>query len=340
MKALILAAGIGSRMRPLSDWLPKPLLPILTQPNLDHLLRWVARVGIREVGINLHHHAQKIRDLVGDGSAWGLRVEMREEEGLLQYGTLALFEDFLGEEPTLILNGDVVMDLDGHALLQAHRERQAMATLVAVPRPDYLRPVYWDKEQRLLGLRGGPPSGRGGVEIGTYAGLQILEAEARRLGAPEPRRINMAADFYPRLLEKGVPVYVFLHRGYWADLNTPADYWRVHVELLSSPVPHYFQPFLPLGLGFWASPEAVLTEGVDIRPPVVIGARSRVAEPVTLGPYAIVGKDCFVPSGVVLEHALLWEGVSLPEGRPLRQTILTPYGSLPLPSLSGEEIGW
>ena len=136
MKAMILAAGLGTRMRPLTDYCPKPLLPLLLQPMLDHTLAQLQRYGIRDVMINLHHHAEQLAAWLGDGSRWDVHLSLSFEPEILgTAGALKRVEPWLRDAPFLVLNADVLLDVDLHALEHWHCQHQALVTMVVRPDP-------------------------------------------------------------------------------------------------------------------------------------------------------------------------------------------------------------
>src|SRR5215510_6608852 len=159
MKAMILAAGLGTRMRPLTEHCPKPLLPLLLQPMLDHTLAQLQRYGVRDVIINLHHQAEQLVQWLGDGSRWAMRLCLSFEPEILgTAGALKRVEPWLSDAPFLVLNADVWLDVDLHALEHWHRQRQALLTMVVRPDPAARSygAVVLDNDDRVRLINGRP----------------------------------------------------------------------------------------------------------------------------------------------------------------------------------------
>src|SRR5438093_2604580 len=159
MKAMILAAGLGTRMRPLTAHCPKPLLPLLLQPMLDHILAELPRHGIRDVIINVHHHADQLARWLGDGSRWGVHLSLSFESEILgTAGALKRVEPLLRDAPFLVLNADVLIDVALQALVHWHCQRQALVTMVLRPDPDARSygAVILDADVRVRLINGRP----------------------------------------------------------------------------------------------------------------------------------------------------------------------------------------
>jgi len=225
MKAMILAAGLGTRLRPLTNTIPKPLLPIAGTPLIVWNLLLLKRYGFHDVVINLHHLGPMIEQALGNGSRYGLRIIYSREPMILGTGGgLKQAEPNFSGEPVLVLNGDTIFELDLGALCAFHQERKAAATLVLRSDPDAAR---WgvvetgadDRIVRIIG-RGKPDSGPTHPRM--FAGIHILHPRLLR-HVPKGKESSII-DAYVSAIERDEPVLGYDLKGYWSDIGTPERY--------------------------------------------------------------------------------------------------------------------
>jgi NDP-sugar pyrophosphorylase family protein len=228
MKAMLLAAGLGERMRPLTDARAKPSLPLLNRPIITHTLDHLKRHGVEEVVINLHHQPESIRGIVGDGSRIGLKIHYSEEPTILgTAGGLKKAEDHFRDSGSFIMiNSDFASDCDLGAAMKKHRESGALSTLVLIsPRPgtDYGIVELGEKE-RIDRLAGKPP-GETDPRAGRYhfTGIHLLEPGIFD-EIPPGTKVEINSEIYPRLITEGKMIKGFIHSGLWQELGTPQLY--------------------------------------------------------------------------------------------------------------------
>lgn len=228
MKAMILAAGFGTRLRPLTNVMPKPLLPISGTPLIVWNLLLLKRHRFQEVIINLHHLGPMIEQALGDGARFGLRIEYSHEAIILGTGGgIKQVESFFNEEPFLVLNGDTLFELDLDALIAFHRERDAAATLVLRQDPEAARwgLVEIGPDRQVLTITGRGRSTPGPVEPRMFAGIHILHPRLLR-SVPHGRESSII-DAYVRALQEGERIVGYDLDGYWSDVGTPERYAQV-----------------------------------------------------------------------------------------------------------------
>ena len=232
MKAMILAAGLGVRLRPLTDRTPKPLLPIAGRPLLVWNLLLLQRHGITDVLINLHHLGDQIVQAIGDGTRFGLRVAYSHEPELQGTGGgIRQAAPFLKDGPFLVLNGDTLSACDLTGLIAAHRAGKALATLALREDPEATRwgPVTVDAGSRILQINGKPPLQAGNrVPVQTavgrpymFAGIHVMEPAVLDAIPPGPGSI---IDVYHALIGKGLVLRGWRMSGYWSDIGTRERY--------------------------------------------------------------------------------------------------------------------
>jgi|SRR5579885_576734 len=225
MKAMVLAAGLGTRLRPLTDRLPKPLLPVAGRPLIVWTLLLLRRHGIREVVVNLHHLGHLIEKELGDGSALGLRLHYSREPVLLGTGGgLKKAEPFFEGEPVLVLNGDTLIEVDLGAVLRRHAERNALATMVLRADPDVERwgVVEVDGRGQVVRINGRGLAEPGPTERLMFAGVHVLHPRLLR-DLPAGRESSII-DAYVGAIRTGEPVASYRMEGYWSDIGTPGRY--------------------------------------------------------------------------------------------------------------------
>ena len=220
---MVLAAGFGRRLRPLTDRVPKPLLLVGGAPLIAYPLALLREAGIHEVLINLHHLGAQIRDALGDGSAYGVSISYSEEDPILDTGgAIAKARPFLGGGTFAVLNSDTVMDLGLADVITTHRRRGALATMVLRPDRDAARYgiIEVDPEQRIRRFLGQPAQVPGPLEPLMFAGVHVFEPEV--FDFMEEGRFGINRKTYPAMLAAGRPLFGHRFDGYWRVLDTHA----------------------------------------------------------------------------------------------------------------------
>jgi NDP-sugar pyrophosphorylase family protein len=284
MKAMVLAAGLGLRMRPLTLLRAKPALPVLNRPLLHWTMESLVRAGIRDVVVNLHHLPETIARALGSGRRWGLRIRYSVEPVILGTGggPRAVREVF-GTEPLLLVNGDVLFDIDLRRLLAAHRASGARATLAlrrnAVPYA--YSPVVSDRAGRILSIADRPARARGAVTM--FASVHVLDpALLDRLPAGAS---DSVLDLYIPLLAEGAHLQGVRTRGAWYDFGRPSLYRDAQLRLLPG-------------------------RGGDR---VLVDGKARVAATARLR-RSVVGPGTRIAGGARVERSVLWDGAIVEAG--------------------------
>jgi len=224
MKAMILAAGLGTRLRPLTENLPKPLLPLAGTPIIVWNLLLLRQHGFKEVMINLHHLGHMIEQKLGDGSPWGIRIHYSIEPTMLGTGGgIKAVESFFGGEPLLVMNGDTLIELDLTALVDQHLARGGVATMVLREDPEVERwgVVETTLDHRVLTINGQgwmPRPSDPQILRYMFAGVHVIHP--RLLGHCPPGRPSSIIDGYVAELEGGSFIQGFIAKGYWSDIGT------------------------------------------------------------------------------------------------------------------------
>ncbi len=235
MKAMILAAGFGTRLRPLTDTIPKPLLPVGGTPLIVWNLLLLRAAGIREVMINLHYLGSMIEEALGDGSRWDMLIAYSHESTILGTGGgLKAAEGFFEGQPFLVINGDTLLNLDLLEFLDFHQSQGGIATLVLRDDPHATQwgAVECDTQNCILRINGQGQDTRGSVpaaHIRMFAGVHILHPslfEDARVGMP-----FSIIDSYTKALARGSRLLGFVHGGYWSDVGTVERYTQAQEDV-------------------------------------------------------------------------------------------------------------
>ena len=312
-----MAGGEGTRLRPLTSNAPKPMLPLVNEPMMEHIVRLLRLHGFDEIVVTVAFMANHIRTFFGDGSDFGVRMVYATEETPL--GTAGSVRNAMEEldERFLVISGDVLTDIDLSAVVKTHDEHQALATigLVRVENPLEFGIVITREDGSIERFLEKPSWGE--VFSDTInAGIFVLEPEIfEHIEAGRP--VDFSSEVFPALLASGAPIFGAVADGYWEDVGTLEAYLRVHKDILDGRV----QIDIP---GFEVSDGVHIGEGAEIHPdarvegPAVIGENCRVEGGVRLGPYTVLGTNVRVRANADLERVVVHDNSYLGEGVRLR----------------------
>jgi NDP-sugar pyrophosphorylase family protein len=305
---MVLSAGLGTRLRPLTNLLPKPLVPVANRPLLAYTLALLEKAGVRQVAVNLHHLGEKIREVVKDGADWGLQITYSPEDPILGTGGGVMrMRAFLEGERFFLLNGDVLSGVDLQDVLRFHTERGAAATMVVGPLPPgaTYTPLQMDAVGWLVELKDARRKPAGETRQVMFLGIHILEPRVFEF-LPEEGFSCINNQAYTTMIKNGLDVAAYFHGGFWFDLGTPASYLAANLSLLSGRVrPPQLDPL-----------EGAEPEGVLLGRGVRLGAGAR------LGPEVAVGDNCVIGDGAQVSRSVIWAGEEIAPGVSLDRKIV------------------
>ena len=232
MKAVILAGGLGTRLRPVTGEHPKPMVPFLGRPMMEHIVELLRRNGFTELCAALHYRAGEIMAHFGDGRRFGVSMEYRiETENLGTAGSVKNCRDFYRDEDFLVISGDAACDFDLAALMRAHREKGAAATIALSQEQTPLRYglAVTDSDGRIRSFIEKPEWPRVVTDL-VNTGIYVLSPGAMERVPEGP--FDFGKDLFPKLLREGAPLYGLTMEGYWRDVGTPQDYYRCCADAL------------------------------------------------------------------------------------------------------------
>jgi mannose-1-phosphate guanylyltransferase len=321
MKAVILVGGLGTRLRPLTCNTPKPMIPLVNQPFIEHMLENLRDQGIGEAILAVQYLADRFREALGDGSRLGMKVYVIEEpEARGTAGAVKNVEHML-DGTTFVFNGDVMTDLDLQAMLAFHRERGSKLTLALTPveDPTAYGLVEMHEDGHIRRFIEKPRQDEITTDL-INAGTYIMEPELLRY-VPPREYFMFERGLFPVVLQTKDPMYGYPTRAYWTDIGKPQAYLEVHHDILMGKVRHGFRG-REIGNRVWQEdgadihPTAQIVGPVVIGPDVTVGRGARV-----IGP-TVIGANCVIGANVQIEGAVLWDNNTVDEGATLRNCVV------------------
>jgi mannose-1-phosphate guanylyltransferase len=302
MKAMILAAGLGTRLRPLSLEIPKPVIPVLGQPLCGHAMEFLREHGAASFLLNLHHGPETVREKVTAWAAGRFPVGFTHEPEILGTGGgIENAREYLRGETFVIANSDAIVRFPIEDAFARHRSNGALATLVLFPdRWKRYTPVRVREDERITGFGDSAPTG---AFEGFYTGYLISEPELLER-IPRGRPSCIVRDTLAPLIAAGAPISAFATEGAFLDFGTPEDYLSGTLALLAA------------------------REGGK-GPRSFVHPRATIAKGATVGPDAVIEEGASVGTGATVRRAILWPGAVVPPGALVENGILTPRGFVP-----------
>lgn len=306
MKAILLAGGKGTRLRPLTIHTPKPIVPIFNRPFLHYQIDLLKQVPeIDEVILSLNYQPRRIEEIFGDGISLGLKIRyVVEPMPLGTAGAVKYAEEFL-KDSVVVFNGDVLTEVDLAGVIRLHRERRAKATIVLTPvdNPTAYGLVETDPEGNVRRFLEKPSVDE--ITCDTInAGIYVLEPDTfDRI--PKDTAWSIERSFFPSLVERGETFVASIYRGYWIDIGTPAKYLQVHRDIMDGRFAA--PPFAGKGQNVaWVAPDARIEEGAQLIGPCFVDEGCVVKAGARIGPHAVLGRQCHVEEEVHVHDAIVW----------------------------------
>jgi mannose-1-phosphate guanylyltransferase/phosphomannomutase len=321
MKAVIMAGGEGTRLRPLTSNQPKPMMPVANRPMMEHIVELLKRHGFDEIVVTVAFQANAIRTYFGNGSEFGVRMVYATEETPL--GTAGSVRNAMEEldDSFLVISGDVLTDIDLGAVVEFHRDRKAMATigLKSMENPLEFGIVITREDGSIERFLEKPSWGQ--VFSDTInTGIYVLEPTIfDYIEADKP--VDFSSDVFPRMLDEGMPVFGYVATGYWEDVGNLDAYIKAHQDILDSQVAVDIAGFR-MAEGVWLGEGSEIDPGAIIDGPAIIGDYCRIEAGARLGEYTVLGSNVRVGVDSFLERSVVHDNVYLGPGVRLRGTVV------------------
>ena len=338
MKAVVMAGGEGSRLRPLTSNLPKPLVPIGNVPIMEHILTLLRRHGMSDVVATLHYLADEIQGTFGDGSEYGVQMQYSVEDTPLgTAGSVKNAEHLIREDqPFLIISGDALTDCDLTRAMEFHRAKGSIATLILyrVPTPLDFGVVITDEEGRIVRFLEKP----GWSEVfsdSVNTGMYILEPDVFDMMI-EGRNYDWSRDIFPRLLEEGKPMFGYVMEGYWGDVGSLEQYREAQEDLMSGKVDLPIK-YADHGDRIFLGEDVSIESSVEIIPPVIIGNNCKLKRGACIGPYSVLGEQVLVEEEAAVERSVVWDSAYIGANSSVRSAVIGSRATIKMDCLISED---
>jgi NDP-sugar pyrophosphorylase family protein len=321
MKAILLAGGKGTRLRPLTIHTPKPIVPIFERPFLNYQLDLLKNVAeIDEVILSLNYQPRRIEEMFGDGGDSGIAIKYVVEPAPLGTGGAIRYAGESLRESVVVFNGDVLTEVDLGAVIALHRERQAKATIVLTPveNPSAYGLVETDATGNIKRFLEKPKADE--ITCDTInAGIYVLEPETfERIPKDQPWSIERS--FFPSLIERGETFVAYVYRGYWIDIGTPDKYVQVHRDIMDG---RYRSPhFASNGTNRRIAPDVRIEEGATVEGPCFIDEGVVIKGGAKIGPYSVIGRQSHIEEHAVVNGSIVWPNTRIGQEALVQQAII------------------
>jgi len=314
MRAVLMAGGSGTRLRPLTCDLPKPMVPILNKPIAEHIINLLKKHQITEIIVTLYYLPDSIKDYFQEGEELGVKLKysIEEDQPLGTAGCVKNIADLL-DDTFVVISGDSITDFDISAAIAFHREKKSKATLILsrVSHPMDFGVVITDSEDRIKRFLEKPSTSEifsDTVNTGTY----ILEPEVLEY-LPSHQESDFSNDLFPMLLERGEPIYGYVAEGYWNDVGHLDSYKDTQYDALQNKVKLEWGDYTERRPGIWVGQSTYIDPSAKLHPPILIGSNCRIGSYVTLEAGTVIGDHVTIGSHADLRQSIIWNGVSIGE---------------------------
>lgn len=322
MRAVLMAGGSGTRLRPLTCDLPKPMVPILNRPIAEHIINLLKRHQITEIIATLHYLPDVMRDYFQDGSDFDVQITyaVEEDQPLGTAGCVKNIADLL-DETFLVISGDSVTDFDLTAAIAFHKQKRSKATLILthVPNPIEFGVVITDENQRIRRFLEKPSSSEifsDTVNTGTY----ILEPEVLEY-LPVNQECDFSKDLFPLLLAKGEPMYGYVAKGYWFDVGHLDAYREAQYDGLMQKVKLEFA-YQERSPKLWIGQNTYIDSSARIETPALIGSNCRIGPRVKIEAGTVIGDNVTIGADANLKRPIIWNGAIIGDEAHLRACVI------------------
>ena len=325
MKAMVLAAGFGTRMMPFTALRAKPTIPFLNLPILAHILAFLGKNAVTEVTINLHHRPDSIISTVGDGGSFGMAVHYSREEKMIlgTSGGLKQAEKNFGPETFLMVNGDIILDLEFKEALAFHRKSGALATMILKPQKEkpQFASVLLDEDSRIASIAGRPEwKGTRPVRSCFFTGIHILEPGIfQSIESGVYSDINR--DVYPKLMEQGAPIMGYCAEGRWFEVGSLKRYLDSSFEALRAFRWEHISAY-EREPGIFLGPGCRIAHDASLESPFVAGSGVSIGSGVKATGGVILGDGVEVGESTEIAHSIVWSGAKIGSRNVLSDVIL------------------
>lgn len=337
VNAIVLAAGVGSRLDPLTSQVPKPLVPIANVPVMEHIIKLLAKHKVRNIHANLHYMPEKIAEYFGDGSQLGVNMQFKYEPKLSgDAGGVRACRQFLMGGTFVVLMGDLLTDADLTRIVREHKDKKAIASIAVKQMPEEelnrFGVVVTDRNGFIKGFQE-KPDAKDALSDKVSTGIYVLEPEVFR-HMPAIGEYGFGRQLFPDLIAKGLPVQGIDIDGYWSDVGTIQQYREANFDAVCRRVklglpearPYRHSGRLTVGEG------SVIEYGCDIDGSLVMGRDSRLGAGAIIMGNVAIGDNCVIEPGTVLKDCVIWSNSIIRSGAQIEHSVICSGSEVPLGS--------
>ncbi len=320
MKALFLAGGFGTRLKPITDDLPKPMVPIMGKPLLERNIENLKKHGIDEVLLSTCYKPHKIEEYFGSGEERGIKISYIFEEKPLGTGGAIKNAHKYTDDTFVVFNADILSDIDISEMIKFHKKTGAIATIAVtqVDNPSNYGVIEHDENGFIQSFKEKPQPNESCSNL-INAGIYIFEPELLK-EIPSGRAVSIERETYPHLLQKGYKLAVYNACSYWLDVGTPQKYMIAHYDILEGRLPiseHNFKENSK-----YISKTAKISPDAQIIGPVYIGENVEIGASTVIGPNTVLGAHCSVGTGAKLSESVIWDSVHVENGASVKNSVV------------------
>lgn len=316
-----MSGGVGTRLRPLTCHLPKPMVPIFNKPVMEYGVNLLKKYGVHDIAVTLHYLPNMVKDYFEDGKMFNVNMKYYiEDQPLGTGGSVKNAEEFL-DSTFIVISGDAFTNINLKKAYDFHKERGSKATLILKREPIPLEygVVVTDEWGRVIRFLEKPSWGE--VFSDTInTGIYILEPEVLNY-YKKGENFDFSKDLFPRLLEDNIPMYGYVAEEYWCDVGDLDTYIETHVDILSNDEKHYLLG-KGQGKGIWIGEGTIIERGTKIFPPIYIGKNSLIKENTVIEAYSVIGSNCFIGEGSSIKRSIIWDNVNISKNCEIRKSVI------------------
>lgn len=320
MKAVLLAGGLGTRLHPLTCNIPKPMVPVMNRPIMAHVLTLLKKYGFTDIIVLLYHKGETIKKYFGNGKDFGVKLTyLKSEKELGTAGSVKFVEDYL-HEPFLVISADLITDINLKEAVAFYKKNRALATiaLTRVKNPLEYGIVIVDRKSCITQFLEKPSGGE--IFSDTInSGIYVVDNKILRY-IPKDEFFDFSKDLFPKLLSKKLPLFGYISSGYWKDIGNLIEYGRVNGEILLRKVGIEL-PEEKKDINIYIGKDVKYTSTTKFEEMAVIGDGTCIADLTTIR-RAIIGENCQIGRGSVLDECVIWDNVRIGKETKLRRAVI------------------
>jgi mannose-1-phosphate guanylyltransferase len=322
MKAVILAGGFGTRIRPLTCLNPKPMLPLVNKPFMHNFIFWVKSHGIKDIILSTGYLPKVFEDYFGDGSSLGIKLTyVTEEVPLGTCGAVKNVEKYLNNESFMVFNGDVLSRINLTEMMEYHKSKKSDITIALTPVEDPtsygLVPLYPDgRVEKFLEKPSWDEITTNLINAGTY----IIERKLLDL-VPPKENYSFERGLFPNALEIGYRIYGHVSNAYWLDLGTPEKYLQAHKDILNGKISFNF-PGEEIYENIYIGKSSSYSKESLLSGPIIIGENSVIEKGAVINPLTVIGDNCHIANGARISGSVIFDGCRVGNGCIIKDSIL------------------